>query len=162
MDRVPIKYVQSDQLDVVLPRENEATFKTEGRSGIPSANSGECGMWSTTESWVTTRKSCVLQLSLRCRLSLTVELDSALSPLEKFGRQEAASRHFEEFKRLRGHVFESLTPDSAPHGTYVYELMKQYLGRISSRRDDKRTVEEVMAQAFTENYISSHDGARIG
>lgn len=90
------------------------------------------------------------------------ELDFAVSILDKYGRPEAAQRYFDEFKRIRGHIFEGLDPESSPMGSFEYEPLKRYLRRISeTSQTDERTIGEVMRTAFDDRFVSSRDGDRL-
>lgn len=90
------------------------------------------------------------------------ELDFALSILNKYGRPEAAQRYFDEFKRIRGHIFERLDPESSPMGSFEYEPLKRYLRGISEAgQTDERTIDEVMRTAFDDRFVSSRDGDRL-
>lgn len=90
------------------------------------------------------------------------ELDFALFVLSKLGREHKALEYFEEFKRTRGRVFEELDEESMPNVTLSYRKLKAYFDQIVRRkRSDSRTMEEVLASANKDGFISQRDGNRL-
>jgi hypothetical protein len=90
------------------------------------------------------------------------ELDFALYTLSAYGRDTKARQLFDEFKRMRGHVFEKLGPDSMPSGTYAYAPLTDYLQVIAKTREvDQRSIGEVMTSSYADRFISSRDSARL-
>jgi hypothetical protein len=90
------------------------------------------------------------------------ELDFALGVLSTFGRDANARQYFDEFKRVRGQVFEQLDNDSMPMGSYSYDPLKDYFQAIREARDvDQRSIDDVMTSAFADSFIHSRDSARL-
>jgi hypothetical protein len=90
------------------------------------------------------------------------ELDFALGTLSTYGRDTKARQLFDEFKGIRGHVFEKLDPDSMPSGTYSYAPLTDYLQIIAKTREvDQRSIGEVITSAYAARFISSRDSARL-
>jgi hypothetical protein len=92
-----------------------------------------------------------------------VELDFALVVLNTFGKVAKAKEFLDDFKRIRGQVFEQLDPDSIfTTGPYSYAPLKEYFKGIQQTQDiDQRSIEAVMTSAIANRFVDPKDGARL-
>lgn len=166
LDRVLMEFVQTDVLDADRLRAIYSTHISESSKARVRARFRD--VWDTEYHGKFEDNAQQLSDAVEGALSGYLpfippgELDFALVVLTALGRDQAAKRFFDEFTRTRGATFEGLAEDAMPNGPFEYPPMKEYFDSIVRRQSsDTRSVEEVLAQAFNEQFVSQRDIDRI-
>jgi hypothetical protein len=167
MDRLLMSFVQTDVLNADELHALHAQYQTEENKR--QASKGLHDVFDTYYHGTMRNNSAELCDALEAALPPYVpyippgELDSSLAVLSSFGRESKAKEIFDEFKRIRGEVFEQLDPDDIlMTGPYSYVPLKDYLqGLKKAQAIDLRSIEAVMESAFASRFIDLNDGARL-